>query len=89
MKGEKEGGEKKGKEGRKKGKGKKGEGKKGEREKKQSSTAGLEPATFHSTANCLWLLPGGIANFNFDDLTVAALAPPINIHAQIRLHENK
>ena len=51
MKGKKEGGEIK--EGR--GKGGKGEGeKKGEREKKnQSSTAGLEPATFHSAANRL------------------------------------
>ena len=58
MKGKKEGGEKKGKEGRKKGEGKE---RKGERKKtnKQSSTAGLEPATFHSTANCLWLPPGG------------------------------
>ena len=54
MKGKKEGGEKKGKEGRKK-----GEGEKKEREKKQSSTAELEPATFYSTANCLWLPPGG------------------------------
>ena len=36
----------------------KGEGKKrkGEREKKQqSSTAGIEPATFYSVANRLWL----------------------------------
>ena len=56
MKGKKEGGEKKGKEGRKKGEGEKK--KKREREKKQSSTAGLEPTTFHSTANCLWLQPG-------------------------------
>ena len=48
MKGKKERGEKKGKEGRKK-KGK-GRGKEREREKK-SSTAGLEPVTFHSTAS--------------------------------------
>ena len=38
---------------------KKGEGKKGERKKRQSSTAGVEPATFHSAANCLCLPPGG------------------------------
>ena len=54
MKGKKEEGEIKGKEGRKR----KG-GKKEKREKKQSSTAGIEPATFHSTTNCLWLPPGG------------------------------
>ena len=61
MKGKKEGGEIKGREGGKRGKGKKERGKKGEREKKQqqSSTAGLEPATFHSAANRLWLPPGG------------------------------
>ena len=42
-------------------KGGKGEGgKKGERKKQQqSSTAGLETATFHSAANRLWLPPGG------------------------------
>ena len=57
MKGEKEGGEIKGREGRKRGKGEKERGKKRrEREKKpQSSTAGIEPATFHSVANRLWL----------------------------------
>ena len=61
MKGKKEGGEIKGREGRKRGKGEKERGKK-ERERKkkhQSSTAGLEPATFHSAANRLWLPPGG------------------------------
>ena len=50
MKGQKEGGERRGKKGKVK--------KRREREKK-SSTAGLEPVTFHSTANCLWLPPGG------------------------------
>ena len=59
MKGEKEGEEKKGKEGRKRGKGEKERGKKKERKQQQSSTAGLEPATFHSAANRLWLPPGG------------------------------
>ena len=55
MKGENERGEKKGKEGRKiTERGKKERGKK---ERKKSSTAGLEPATFHSTANCLQLPP--------------------------------
>ena len=44
MKGKREGGEKKGKGGEKK---RKGGGEK-ERRKKKSSTAGLEPATFHS-----------------------------------------
>ena len=52
MKVKKEGGEIKGREGRKRGKGEKERGEK-------SSTAGLEPATFHSAANHLWLPPGG------------------------------
>ena len=58
MKGKKEGGEIKGKEGRKRGKGEKERGKKKkrrERKKPQSSTAGIEPTTFHSVANRLWL----------------------------------
>ena len=56
MKGKKEGGEIKGREGREKEEGGKGEEKEREK-KKQSSTAGIEPATFHSVANCncLWL----------------------------------
>ena len=55
MKGKKEGGEIKGREG-----GKERGKKRREREKKsQSSTAGLEPTTFHFAANRLWLLPGG------------------------------
>ena len=41
----------------KKERGKKREGKKRKGEEKNSSTAGLEPATFHSTANCLQLPP--------------------------------
>ena len=97
MKGKKEGGEKNGKEGRKKGKGErrgKKKEKEREREKIQSSTAGLEPATFHSDANCLWLPPGSrivtihvyIANFDFDDLTVAVLAPPITRAPTTYLH---
>ena len=57
MKGTKEGGEKRGKEGRKKGEEKKE--KERERKKAQSFTAGLKPATFHSTTNCLWLPPRG------------------------------
>ena len=58
MKGKKEGGEIKGREGRKRGKGEKERER--EREKNpQSSTAGLEPATFHSAANRPWLPPGG------------------------------
>ena len=65
MKGENERKEKKGKEGRKKGKGKKERGeRKGEKRErgekrrgKKNSTAGLEPTTFHSTANCLQLPP--------------------------------
>ena len=52
MKRENEREENKGREGRKK-KRKGGGGK----ERKKSSTAGLEPATFHSTANCLQLPP--------------------------------
>ena len=52
MKGKKEGGEQRER------RGKKREGKKREK-KKQSSTPRLEPATFHYTANCLGLLPGG------------------------------
>ena len=64
MKGEKEGGEIKGREGRKRGKGggrkeKKRRERERERKKKQSSTARLEPATFHSEASHLWLPPGG------------------------------
>ena len=58
MKGKKEGGEIKGREGRKRGKGEKERGKKEkerERKKNKSSTAGIEPATFHSVANRLWL----------------------------------
>ena len=58
MKGKKEEGEIKGREGRKRGKGEKERGKKKEKErekKKQSSTAGIEAATFHSVANRLWL----------------------------------
>ena len=35
--------------------GKKERGKKEKEKRKKSSTAGLEPATFHSTANCLEL----------------------------------
>ena len=54
MKGKKEGGEIKGREGRKRGKGERRGEKKGER-KKNSSTAGIEPATFHSVVNRLWL----------------------------------
>ena len=55
MKGKKEGEEKKGKVGRKKER-----KKKRKRERKiKSSTARLEPATFHSVANRLWLPPGG------------------------------
>ena len=88
----KEGGEIKGREGRKRGKGEKErerrEKKKEREKKKQSSTSGIEPATFHSVVNCLWLprlehvrtIHVYIANFDFDDLTVAALAalaPPI------------
>ena len=57
MKGKNERGEKK----RKKRGGKKGK----ERKKKAGSTAGSEPATFHSTANCLQLPPRGrIARMN-------------------------
>ena len=93
MKGKKEGGEIKGREGRKRGKGEKEREKKrkGERErerKHQSSTAGIEPATFHSVANRLgyraWRVDSHvrtihvyIANFDYDKLTVAALTPPI------------
>ena len=55
MKGKKEGAEIKGREGRKKGKGEKERGKKERKERKKSFTAGLEPATFHSAANRLWL----------------------------------
>ena len=49
----KEGAEIKGREGRKRGEGEKEREKKKRRERKknQSSTAGIEPATFHSVAN--------------------------------------
>ena len=56
MKGKNERGGKKGKEERKKGKGEK-RGEKKKRRRIKSSTAGLEPATFHSTTNCLQLPP--------------------------------
>ena len=62
MKGKKEGGEIKEGRGEKKEREKRPEREKKEKErekKKKSSTAGLEPATFHSAANRLWLPPGG------------------------------
>ena len=72
MKGKKEGGEKKGKEGRKKEEGKK---EKEREKKKQSSTAGLEPVTFHSRANCLWLPPGGrIAHTYYTDMYISQIS---------------
>ena len=57
MKGKNERGEKKERRGGKKERGEKElEGKK-ERRGKKSSIAGLKPATFHSTGNCLQLPP--------------------------------
>ena len=60
MKGKTEREEKKGKERRTKRRGGKKRGKityQEKKERKNSSTAGLEPMTFLSTANCLQLLP--------------------------------
>ena len=91
MKGKKEGGEIKGREGRKRGKGEKEREKKrkGEREREKKNRVpqqGSNPrsSTLQPTAYA-YRLEGRfvrtihvyIANFDFDDLTVAALAPPI------------
>ena len=89
MKGKKEGGEIKGREGRERGKGEKERGKKKEREKKnpefhsRARTRDL-PLCSQPPMATAWRVDSHvrtihvyIANFDFDDLTVAALAPPI------------
>ena len=88
MKGKKERGEIKGRERRKRGKGKKERGKKKkgrEREKKtefhsRARTRDL-PLCSQPPMATAWRVDSHvhvyIANFDFDDLTVAALAPPI------------
>ena len=96
MKGKKEGGEIKGREGGKRGKGKKERGKKGEREKKTTTefhsrarTRDL-PLCSQPPMATAWRVDSHvrtihvyIANFDFDDLTVAALAPPITVFTRL------